>query len=191
MSRHLRAVHEGELLVELREAHVVADGHPQPPRYTVAADELAARERLLALDQPDHRHVVQVDLAVGRPDGAARVDDDVRVVDALLALDPLLEATQREPHCVLLGELEVPLHHRAGQRLGGLLCLARRSADKREALREEDDLAAPADGVRDELRAAAKVGGHVVDRGHLDQPSSHLTRDGRHCARSRGCALFW
>ena len=40
------------------------------------------------------------------------------------------------------------------------------------------------DGIRDELRAAAKVDGHVVHRGHPDQTSKHLTRDSRHRALS-------
>mmetsp|Transcript_30498 Transcript_30498/g.65538 ORF Transcript_30498/g.65538 Transcript_30498/m.65538 type:complete len:263 (-) Transcript_30498:268-1056(-) len=93
--QHLSAMHERQLLVDLRKSHVVADGDAELPRGALDRDELVTRNRLLALHQPHKRRIVQMDLPVGCADFAIGIDDDVRVVDTIVALALLLKSTER------------------------------------------------------------------------------------------------
>lgn len=90
---------DGTAVAEARdyEAKVVADGHAEPSGRRIARDHLAATDRLLALDEPCHRHIEEMDLAVRRSDLAVLAHDNMRVKDAAIARIHalLLEATKR------------------------------------------------------------------------------------------------
>mmetsp|Transcript_49721 Transcript_49721/g.160576 ORF Transcript_49721/g.160576 Transcript_49721/m.160576 type:complete len:279 (+) Transcript_49721:1762-2598(+) len=170
--QHLRAVQEGELLVQLREAQVVADADAQPPGGAVCGDERVAGDRLPRLDQANKRRVVEVDLAVLCDEAPFPVDDAVGVVDALVAVGAaLLKAAEREPEASLSREVEVTPHGRPVERLGDGLRLAWPRAHEGEVLGQKHDCTAAVPSLADVCSTGRKIGSHVVHGGHLHNRS--------------------
>jgi hypothetical protein len=83
-------VQKCELLVQLGEAHVVADCDAQAAGRAVGHHQSVPGQSLPRLDEPNEWCVEQMNLPVGGDDLSSGVDDDVRVEDALVPLGPLL-----------------------------------------------------------------------------------------------------
>ncbi len=98
-----------EVAVELREAQVVANGETDSAHRSVDwRNDFGAwlgEGAFLESRRTLHLDVEHVGFPVNCPDLALRIQEHVRVVDAGLLRDPLLEAPEAHPKLELLGPL--------------------------------------------------------------------------------------
>eukprot|EP00403_Amphidinium_massartii_P009491 CAMPEP_0178417996 /NCGR_PEP_ID=MMETSP0689_2-20121128/24860_1 /TAXON_ID=160604 /ORGANISM="Amphidinium massartii, Strain CS-259" /LENGTH=150 /DNA_ID=CAMNT_0020039375 /DNA_START=310 /DNA_END=762 /DNA_ORIENTATION=- len=133
-----RSVQEGQLLVELREANVVAHSDAKRAYGACTGCKHLARQSLAGLHQPRHRHIEQVDLSVRRFYLPLCADDEVSVVDStfLVICRPFfLEASERQPDAVLCGQGAISLHRWPRKLLSVALGLTWPGTYEGEALR--------------------------------------------------------
>ena len=162
--------------VELGKAHVVTDRQPDAPALDLGHDGLVPRlfGLGLAIRLAADVDVEEVDLAIGRDQLSAGIEDETRVRQLLASLAPLGDRAADERDAVLLR----PAAHRfdrlaAADRLGGGVEHTG-IADRVPLLGEGDDVGARRSRAGHEPLGLLQVGGLVGTARQLDTRESDL-----------------